>query len=158
MKGSIKIISYTTWILGIKKRNIRLIIPSSRLSGCGLRVHLFWKYFENDLFSRIILGVDQAFIWTKATICVKISFPPTNFVCLLFSYYFKYLYIFCNSEGSGRRYCLCKNIYLPSPISVASFLIIILIHYYFLILGMVQADANVCSKFSFPPTNFIFLF
>ena len=102
-------------------------------------------------FSRIILGVDQAFIWIEATVCAKILFPPTNFVCLLFSYCFKCLYIFYISDGSGRRYCLFKNIHFPSPISFASFLVIILINYYFLILATVQADTTICAQISFPP-------
>ena len=111
----------------------------------------FENIFKMVCFSRIILGVDQAFIWKEATVCAKNLFPPINFVCLFFSYCFKYLYIFYISDGSGRHYCLFKNIHFPAPISFASFLVIILINYYFLILATVQADTTICVQISFPP-------
>ena len=134
-----------------KKRDIRLIIPSSPLSARGLRVHLFWKYFENCLIFENNTWCWPSIYLDRSYCLCKNFISPTNFVCLLFSYCFKCLYIFYISDGSGRRYCLFKNIHFPSPISFASFLVIILINYYFLILATVQADTIICAQISFPP-------
>ena len=73
-------------------------------------------------FSRIILGVDQAFICTEATVCAKISFPPPiSFASfkgfVLFNYYF---YIKNKYFNSAFKLQLNKIVYNSGVVNNAS--------------------------------------
>ena len=115
------------------------------------------------MISRIILGVDQAFIWTEVTVCAKISFPPPISFAFFLVFVLNIYILFILAIVQANAIVYAKNIHFPAPISFASFLVIVLINSYFLKLATVQADANVCAKififaheFLLAPLNLLF--